>query len=342
MKFGRLTVIKEVGRDKNKKYQWLCRCDCGNEKVVIGDHLKDGHTTSCGCYAKERASQANSGKTNSNNLVGEIFGKLTVIKREGKNKDNRALWTCKCECGNKVTVSTEALKRYKTSCGQCENPVCNECGTDVDVYNSNKFGRFLCKKCWGKENNKTKPKKFPKSKGGGYRKSIDNEITICTDYADMCLYDKQGSVVSHTKIDVSDIDKVKGYRWTTIKPSKGKFIYVVSKTEKDQILLHRFIMDCPNGKLVDHINHDTLDNRKYNLRVCTKQQNEFNKKAPLNNASGIIGVSFDKKAKKWEAYITLNKHRKSLGRFKNKNDAVEARRMAEEKYFGEYRYGGVS
>lgn len=52
-RFGRLTVIKLVG-SKNKKIFWLCKCDCGNEKEVQSHHLTSGHTTSCGCYNKER------------------------------------------------------------------------------------------------------------------------------------------------------------------------------------------------------------------------------------------------------------------------------------------------
>ena len=50
-KYGRLTVIKYIGKSK-----WLCKCECGNEVVIRGDHLRGGDTTSCGCYQKEKAS----------------------------------------------------------------------------------------------------------------------------------------------------------------------------------------------------------------------------------------------------------------------------------------------
>lgn len=52
-KFGRLTAIKQVGVNKWKNYLWLCRCDCGNEKIIASHGLLDGRTKSCGCLAKE-------------------------------------------------------------------------------------------------------------------------------------------------------------------------------------------------------------------------------------------------------------------------------------------------
>ena len=47
--FGKLTVIEQVGRDKLKKVLWRCRCECGNEAVVVSGSLVTGNTTSCGC-----------------------------------------------------------------------------------------------------------------------------------------------------------------------------------------------------------------------------------------------------------------------------------------------------
>ena len=52
-RFGRLTAIKPVGKDKRGNYKWLCKCDCGNETVVCQGDLSSGHTKSCGCYSEE-------------------------------------------------------------------------------------------------------------------------------------------------------------------------------------------------------------------------------------------------------------------------------------------------
>ena len=56
-KYGRLAVIKEYGKDKKGYITWLCKCDCGNEVVVRGYSLRNGSTTSCGCYCSEKASE---------------------------------------------------------------------------------------------------------------------------------------------------------------------------------------------------------------------------------------------------------------------------------------------
>ena len=52
-KFGRLTVLKEVGRNKYGHVLWLCMCDCGIEKIINGSSLREGFSKSCGCLRKE-------------------------------------------------------------------------------------------------------------------------------------------------------------------------------------------------------------------------------------------------------------------------------------------------
>ena len=96
-------------------------------------------------------------------------------------------------------------------------------------------------------------------------------------------------------------------------------------------------MDCPDGMVVDHINHDRIDNRKENLRVCSIRRNTMNQSRSKNNTSGVTGVGWDKKSNKWIAYIKVNYRQITLGRFSNIDDAIEARRNAEIEYFGEYR-----
>ena len=97
-------------------------------------------------------------------------------------------------------------------------------------------------------------------------------------------------------------------------------------------------MDCPKDMVVDHINMNPLDNRKCNLRICTMQQNNFNKKEQTNNTSGRVGVTWDKQTNKWLAQIQVDGKNIKLGRFKNKEDAIKVREEAELKYFGEYKY----
>jgi hypothetical protein len=116
--------------------------------------------------------------------------------------------------------------------------------------------------------------------------------------------------------------------------------YVMYSSRKDGLcckLLHRIIMDCPNDMVIDHIDHNKLNNMKSNLRICTKHQNNMNQSKPKNNKSGVLGVCWCKGKEKWEAHIALNNKRIHLGYFDNLEDASRARKDAEIKYFGEYR-----
>lgn len=103
-------------------------------------------------------------------------------------------------------------------------------------------------------------------------------------------------------------------------------------------LFHRFIMNVPTGMVTDHINHNTLDNRESNLRICTKNQNLFNKVPYKNSKSECPGVYQIKSTGHWKAMIRINNNRINLGTFKQLIDAVSARKQAEEKYYGEYGY----
>lgn len=134
--------------------------------------------------------------------------------------------------------------------------------------------------------------------------------------------------------DLEDYDKIKDYTWREDKDG-----YIVTNNKNGCTRrLHRIITNCPPHLQVDHIYHNTYDNRKEKLRICTNQQNNMNKDKPLNNTSGYKGVSWSKSKKKWHSYIRINKRRIHLGYFDDIADAINARQKAEQKFFGEFRY----
>ena len=90
------------------------------------------------------------------------------------------------------------------------------------------------------------------------------------------------------------------------------------------------------GKYYDHIDRNTLNNRKNNLRPATSTENSQNRSKYKNNTSGFTGVIWDKKTNKWRAQIQHYKRNISIGYFENKEDAIRARLNAEKKYFGEF------
>jgi len=135
-------------------------------------------------------------------------------------------------------------------------------------------------------------------------------------------------------IDREDYDKVSQYCWRIDR--KG-YVIANSRNGTNKIIwIHRLIMDAKPDMVVDHINWNKQDNRKCNLRVATKTQNNINIKRKSNNTTGYTGVSYIKRTGKYRAAISLNKNKIYLGDYSDLNDAIEARHKAELKYHGEW------
>lgn len=139
-------------------------------------------------------------------------------------------------------------------------------------------------------------------------------------------------------IDIEDWVKCKDYSWFV---DKDGYVYVKTSISGKYTQLHRFLTNPTDDMQVDHINGDTLNNCKSNLRIVTAQQNAMNHKKYSNNSSGCPGVSWDKQTKKWTASIGYKGKNIYLGCYTNIEEAVKARQEAEKKYFGEYTRGVV-
>lgn len=114
-KFNMLTVIDFVRKDKRNRKYYLCKCDCGNEKIIRSDSITTGNTKSCGCFQSEKTRKQ--GIKNSKDIQGTRFGRLVALKRLD-NKGNGYNWLCKCDCGNECIVRIGQLTTGKTkSCG---------------------------------------------------------------------------------------------------------------------------------------------------------------------------------------------------------------------------------
>ena len=133
--------------------------------------------------------------------------------------------------------------------------------------------------------------------------------------------------------DLEDYDKIKNYTWYFDKDG-----YVVSDTGRKHTKMHRLVTNAEYGCDVDHIGMEQTrnDNRKDNLRTCTRAENTRNKTKFSKNTSGCIGVCWHKQSKKWLARIYVNGEEINLGLFQSKQDAISARIDAEKKYFGDF------
>lgn len=110
--------------------------------------------------------------------------------------------------------------------------------------------------------------------------------------------------------------------------------YPLGKVNGVNARYHRHLLNHPK-EIVDHINRNRLDNRKINLRLCTIGENVRNASMNKNNTSGYTGV-YSTPNGKWRAEITYNWRTIRLGHYENIEDAVDARKKAEKKYFGEF------
>lgn len=106
--------------------------------------------------------------------------------------------------------------------------------------------------------------------------------------------------------------------------------------------LHHYLFKTIKGLEIDHINLDTLDNRRNNIRYCTHQQNQINQSLQRNNTSGVSGVSFYSPRNKFRSRIKVSQKDIHLGYYDTFENAVQARNVAMECMFGQYaRYNDV-
>ena len=110
-RFGKLTVLSSLGRDKGRNLIFECLCDCGKKTKTRGSNLTSGHTQSCGCLS-------------SRDITGVRFGKLIAKKRVAQKSNGEFVWKCLCDCGNTTKLPLGSLTRKvgaTMSCGCINN-----------------------------------------------------------------------------------------------------------------------------------------------------------------------------------------------------------------------------
>ncbi|MEF3301914.1 HNH endonuclease [Paenibacillus sp. GYB003] len=127
-------------------------------------------------------------------------------------------------------------------------------------------------------------------------------------------------------ISLDKLEKAKQGKHWTLKRKANSFyarsILIDDQGNRKEIYLHRFLTDCPDDLVVDHLSGDTLDNRNENLRICTRQANNQNANIRKDNKTGWKGVTI--KNGKFVASIRVNKKKKHLGTFSTLQEAVAA------------------
>lgn len=281
------------------------------------------------------------------NLVGQRFGRLVVIEQIAPYR-----YRCLCDCGNYVELPRcNLLSGHVKSCG---------CLVREDLTGK-RFGMLtVLEFAESRRGNDGEKERFWKCQCdcGNITYVSTNSLKGGNTKSCGCLsgenlrankkYNKydffENYVVGYTSnhnlpfyADIEDYNKIKDICWYDFKRGGmivllGAWVPTEKGDHKPGVPMHRFL----GYKNCDHINRNELDNRKENLRPCNSTENARNRSKGSNNKSGFVGIWWDKEREKWQAFITIGKKRKHLGRYSNKEDAIIVRLKAEKEYFGEF------
>ncbi len=137
-------------------------------------------------------------------------------------------------------------------------------------------------------------------------------------------------------VDAADYEMLSKYRWCA--KHTPTTCYAIAKPKGKDIAMHRLIMNAPTGLLVDHIDHNGLNNTRKNLRLCTYSQNMQNQKPRTGCTSKYKGVRWQKHCKKFRAGIRHNGKIYDLGYFKDEIKAAKAYDKIAKKLFAQFAY----
>lgn len=278
---------------------WHCLCECGRECDKTPEQLRNNSQVSCGICSPKKI------KNNFKDLSGKRFGRLTVLsidldKRQEQFENNK----------------NKKKKSYRTY-WKC---IC-DCGNETTVRTDHlEKGTIVSCGCFQKDVSKTVvPQKNWKT----------NEIIEQTD----CIMIKSSNSDEYFKIDKEDYEKVKDYCWHS---ANGYAVAPIRGKKNKTIRMQRLIMNCGDKEdnlVVDHINHDTRDNRKVNLRIATDSENAWN-----SVKSHGSGIKYNSSLQKWNVYIYYNLQLVNLGLFNTEEEAKDIRDKAEKVFYGEFQY----
>ncbi len=135
-------------------------------------------------------------------------------------------------------------------------------------------------------------------------------------------------------IDADLCERLLAMTWRAQRSREGSDAYASTTIERRVFRMHRLIVGAAPSQIVDHINGNTLDNRRVNLRFVTMQQSNWN--TGPRRGHRYKGVSWDRSRNRWAAYITVDGRRRNLGRYLSAEEAAHVYDAAARLFHGEY------
>ena len=237
-------------------------------------------------------------------ITGKRYGSWTV---ESLNRcDNwRSYWNCVCDCGNRRVMRADCI------IVSAKNNYCSKCKPKNKIIDVSDLSIEIVERVRNREN-------------GVFCSTIisDGEVAYGFTKEGICYV-----------IDSEDISKVAAHSFIF----KGRGYVTTTIKNKERYLHNLLLENYETGYNVDHIDQDKLNNRKSNFRLCSSQQNSFNKGIPASNTSGYKGVSpHPKKAGYWYSHICFCRSTIGLGVYDNILEAAAAYDYANMILFGEF------
>lgn len=146
-------------------------------------------------------------------------------------------------------------------------------------------------------------------------------------------------------VDDEDFERVNQFKWAAQRTPSDEKYWVAFRSigtggrrnkKTVRVLMHRFILDAPKGKIVDHINGNPLDNRRSNMRLCTARESRCNTRVSRRNQSGYKGVHCCRPKPFYYAAIYINGKNKHFGHFRTPEEAARVYDEKAKEYFGEF------
>ena len=222
--------------------------------------------------------------------------RIQVLYKIGNDKRGEIKWACKCLCGN--------------------GRIWSVLGSNIRNGHTKSCGCLAIEQAIKNGENHKEYNKFILNLNDEYG---NYGIGICNNSGNEFYF------------DMDDYNKIKDYCWTDSYTSNNLHV-LTTKVNGEYCSMHKLLgmQNC------DHEDRNELNNRKYNLRSCTHQENCRNKGIRSDNKSGITGVYFSKETNKWRAQIRINGKNTMLYYGNSKEDAIKARLKAEKEYFGKF------
>lgn len=338
-RFAHLLIISFAGLARKKKALWLCRCDCGREKVILGESLRAGSTRSCGCkkaewIAAKKRRHGQSGGAHGADSTRE-YQTWQAMKSRCLNRNNADY---KNYGGRGIAVCERWLsfENFFADMGKRPSRVHSLDRLDVN-------GNYEAANCrWAtpqqqRDNQRPRFRRqiIPHDAGEAGNTAVKYGAPPTDDVREWLSYDPATGVFRWRRAP-NGAQKCGEIAGRVHAETGYRTIFVLGRSYTAGRLAWWFVHNEWPQHDIDHENRNRGDDRIDNLRIATRTQNARNRKCRRENATALKGVSLHKQSQRWRARIKVGEKNWSLGLFASPEAAARAYDAAATQHFGEF------